>query len=192
MNADDDVTVMLQSISSGKREAFDRLLAVVYPELKQIANARMRDQYSGQTLSPTGLLHEAYLKMVRYQEVDWKGRAHFFGAAAGTMRRILIDRARAKATDKRSFERVTLVGGEGEAADVSLGGDLSSEQLLELDEALTRLAAQRPRWVKMIECRYFAGLTIQETALVLDVSHGTVSNDWQLARAWLHRELTQE
>lgn len=190
--ANEDVTRLLEDVSAGREDAFDRLLARVYPELKQIANARIRDQHKAQTLNPTGLVHEAYLRMVRYQDVDWKGRAHFFGAAASTMRRVLIDRARAKAADKRSGERVTLVGpGDDPDAQFVPGGNagLSMEQLIELDDALQRLASIRPRWVRMIECRYFAGLTIEETAEVLGVSHGTVSNDWQMARAWLHREM---
>jgi RNA polymerase sigma factor (TIGR02999 family) len=189
----DDITRLLHEIRSGRQESFDRLIARVYPELKQIANARIRDQHNAQTLNPTGLLHEAYLRMVRYQDVDWKGRAHFFGAAASTMRRVLIDRARAKASEKRSAERVTLVGQSGDEpdGDFAPGGDagLTMEQMIELDDALNRLAEHRPRWVRMIECRYFGGLTIEETAEVLGVSHGTVSSDWQVARAWLRREL---
>lgn len=190
--ANEDVTRLLMDVSAGREDAFDRLLARVYPELKQIANARIRDQHKAQTLNPTGLVHEAYLRMVRYQDVDWKGRAHFFGAAASTMRRVLIDRARAKAADKRSGDRVTLVGPGDDAEEQFVPGGnagLSMEQLLELDDALQRLSTIRPRWVRMIECRYFAGLTIEETAEVLGVSHGTVSNDWQMARAWLHREM---
>ncbi len=192
----EDVTHLLKELGDGNRVAFDRLLARVYPELKQIANARLRDQHSAQTLNPTGLVHEAYIRMVRYQDVDWRGRAHFFGAVAGTMRRVLIDRARAKSADKRSGDRVTLVGpGEDDAEFEFASGastGLTMEELLELDDALERLSAHRPRWVKMIECRYFAGLTIDETAEVLGVSKGTVSNDWQVARAWLHRELNPD
>lgn len=187
-----DITHLLQEISSGRQDSFDRLIARVYPELKQIANARIRDQHNPQTLNPTGLLHEAYLRMVRYQDVDWKGRAHFFGAAASTMRRVLIDRARAKSSEKRSADRVTLVGGSDDSGfGFAVEGEagLSMEQMIELDDALKRLAEHRPRWVRVIECRYFGGLTIEETAEVLGVSHGTVSSDWQVARAWLRREL---
>ena len=191
--AQEDVTQLLNELSSGRRDAFDQLLVKVYPELKQIANARLRDQHKAQTLNPTGLVHEAYLRMVRYQDVDWKGRAHFFGAVANTMRRVLIDRARAKSAEKRNADRVTLVGPGADESEYEFApggsGGLTMEQMLELDDALNRLAEHRPRWVKMIECRYFAGLTIEETAEVLGVSHGTVSNDWQVARAWLHREL---
>lgn len=189
MTARQDVTRLLLDVGEGKRDAFDKLLSAVYPELEKIAAARLRDQYAGQTLNATDLLHEAYLKMVRYQEVDWKGRAHFFGSAAGTMRRILIDRARAKSAGKRSFDRVTLIGSDGVGVDAPMSGELTTEQLLDLDDALQRLTEHRPRWVKIIECRYFAGMTIEETALVTGVSHATVSSDWQLARAWLQNEL---
>ena len=181
--ADVDVTGLLQEVERGDRRAFDRLLVKVYPSLKEIAHARMREQRAGHTLNTTGLVHEAYLKLVRYQDVEWQGRAHFFGAAAQTMRRILVDHARAKNADKRKGEHVSLTQAGGKAADISL------ERLLDIDDALERLSAQRPRWVRVVECRYFAGMTIQETAEALGVSHATVSNDWQLARAWLRREL---
>ena len=180
---EEDVTQLLQALGSGQRDAFDRLLAKVYPELRVLARARLRSERVGLTLNTTSLVHEAYLKMVRYQEVDWKGRAHFFGAAAQTMRRILVDHARARSAEKRSGEHVSLTQAGADAHDVSL------EQLIELNDALERLAQERPRWVRVVECRYFAGLNIEETAEVLGVSHGTVSNDWRLARAWLKREL---
>ena len=178
-----DVTSLLRALDDGDRHAFDRLLAAVYPSLRQMARAKMRAQRDGHTLNPTGLVHEAYLRLVRYQDVAWDGRAHFFGAAAQTMRRILVDHARAKSTDKRKGEHVTIVTDQNEPADAP-GPDL-----LEIDDALNRLAEERPRWVKVVECRYFAGLTIEETAEALGISHCTVSNDWQMARAWLKREL---
>ena len=180
---DADVTRLLLNLENGDPTAFDRLLAAVYPELRQMARAKMRNQRGGHTLNPTGLVHEAYLRLVRYQDVEWNGRAHFFGAAAQTMRRILVDHARAKATDKGKGDHVTIVRDEIEPA-AAPGADL-----LDIDDALTRLAEERPRWVKVVECRYFAGLTIEETAEALGISHGTVSNDWQMARAWLKREL---
>ncbi|NNF59571.1 MAG: sigma-70 family RNA polymerase sigma factor [Rhodothermaceae bacterium] len=179
-----DVTMLLEDVEAGRAGAFDRLLAQVYPALRQMARAKLRDQRAGHTLNPTGLVHEAYLRLVRYQDVSWKGRAHFFGAAAQTMRRILVDHARKKSADKRKGEHVSLTQADGAATDVSF------DQLLEIDSALERLAEERPRWVRVVECRYFAGLTLEETAEALDISHGTVSNDWRLARAWLRRELT--
>lgn len=179
---EEDVTQLLMALEEGRREAFDRLLIKVYPALREMAQAKLRGMRSGATLNATGLVHEAYLKLVRYQDINWKGRAHFFGAAAQTMRRILVDYARAKSAKKRSGERVSLTQANP-ASDVSL------DRLIEIDDALKRLAESRPRWVKVVECRYFAGLNIEETAEVLDISHGTVSNDWRMARAWLKREL---
>ena len=179
-----DVTMLLEDVEAGRAGAFDRLLVQVYPALLQMARAKLRDQRAGHTLNPTGLVHEAYLRLVRYQEVSWKGRAHFFGAAAQTMRRILVDHARKKSADKRRGEHVSLT----QAGEATL--EVSFDELLEIDSALERLAEERPRWVRVVECRYFAGLTLEETAEALDVSHGTVSNDWRLARAWLRRELT--
>lgn len=177
-----DVTQLLREVEHGRRDAFDRLLVKVYPALREIAHARLRNHRAGETLNTTGLVHEAYLKLVRYQDVSWKGRAHFFGAAAQTMRRILVDHARAKASEKRSGQQVGLTHA-GAAASVSM------DRLLEIDDALSRLEQRRPRWVRIIECRYFAGLTIEETAEALGISHGTVSSDWRMARAWLMREL---
>lgn len=179
-----ELTQLILALEEGEREAFDRVLERVYPDLRAIAHARMRDQRAGHTLNTTGLVHEAYLKLVRYQDVSWKGRAHFFGAAARTMRRILVDHARARDAQKRKGEHVTLSQAGGVEEDMSL------DQLIELDDALTRLAEERPRWARVVECRYFAGLTIEETAEVLGISHGTVSNDWRMARAWLKRILS--
>lgn len=179
-----DVTQLLIQLDNGDREAFDHLIALVYPSLQQIARAQLRGRRAGETVNTTGLVHEAYLKLVRYEDVTWKGRAHFFGAAAQTMRRILIDFARARLADKREGERVT----------VTLSGiesNISLERLIEIDDALERMNVIRPRWVKIVESRYFAGLSIQETAEVLGISHGTVSNDWRMARAWLLRELSE-
>lgn len=178
-----DVTRLLQELQNGDRSAFDRLLEAVYPALRQMARARMREQRDGHTLNPTGLVHEAYLRLVRYPDVEWEGRAHFFGAAAQTMRRILVDHARAKSADKRKGEHVTIAPDENEPVSTP------EADVLEIDDALRRLAEERPRWVQVVECRYFAGLSIEETAEALGISHGTVSNDWRMARAWLQREL---
>ncbi len=181
-SSQDDITRLLSDVEQGRREAFDRLLEAVYPSLKEIAHARLRNERDGMTLNTTGLVHEAYLRLVRYQNVNWQGRAHFYGAAAQTMRRILVDQARIRSAAKRSGVRVDITVAIAER-------DVSLEQVLEIDDALKRLAEQRPRWVRVVECRYFAGLTLEETADVLGVSHATVSNDWRMARAWLQREL---
>lgn len=179
---DVNITQLLVDVEAKRPGAFDKLLVQVYPELKKMAQAKLRDQRKGHTLRTTDLVHEAYLKLVRYQDIDWKGRAHFFGAAANTMRRILTDHARYKSANKRQGEEVGLTLAGSSAA-------VSMDHLIELDDALTRLESERPRWVKVVECRYFAGLSIEETAAYLDISHGTVSNDWRMARAWLKREL---
>ena len=185
--AEPDLTVLLQDLESGRDGAFERLLAEVYPALREMARGKLRDQRADHTLNPTGLVHEAYLRLVRYQDVSYEGRAHFFGAAAQTMRRVLVDHARKKTADKREGQRVGLTEAgalSGPEAGVSL------DEVLAIDGALGRLEAERPRWVRIVECRYFAGLTLDETAEALGVSHATVSNDWRLARAWLHRELS--
>ena len=179
---EEDITQLLLDVEAKQDGAFDQLLVKVYPALQQMAHARLRDQRRDITLRTTDLVHEAYLKLVRYQDVNWKGRAHFFGAAAQTMRRILVDHARAKSANKRSGEKVGLTLAGAEAA-------VSMDRLIEVDDALKRLEKLRPRWVQVVECRYFAGLNIEETAEFLDISHGTVSNDWKMARAWLKREL---
>ena len=180
-----DVTRLLEDVDAGHDGAFDRLLAEVYPALREMARAKLRDQREGHTLNPTGLVHEAYLRLVRYPDVNWKGRAHFFGAAAQTMRRVLVDHARKKSAARRKGEHVSLT-----QAGASAEGEVALDEVLSIDDALTRMAEERPRWVRVVECRYFAGLTLDETAEALRVSHATVSNDWRLARAWLHRELT--
>ena len=179
---ENDITQLLLDVEAKRDNAFDKLLQVVYPALRDIASARLRDQAKNITLQSTDLVHEAYLKLVRYQDVKWKGRTHFFGAAAQTMRRILVDHARSKAANKRSGEQVGLTMAGAKAA-------VSIDKLIEIDDALQRLEEIRPRWVKVVECRYFSGLNIEETAEFLGISHGTVSNDWRMARAWLKREL---
>ncbi|MFK7847013.1 MAG: ECF-type sigma factor [Rhodothermales bacterium] len=179
---EEDITQLLLDVEARQEKAFDKLLEIVYPALRDIAQARLRDQPKNITLQSTDLVHEAYLKLVRYQDVKWKGRTHFFGAAAQTMRRILVDRARSKAADKRSGEEVGLTMAGAQAS-------VSIDELIEIDDALKRLEEIRPRWVRVVECRYFSGLNIEETAEFLSISHGTVSNDWRMARAWLKREL---
>jgi RNA polymerase sigma-70 factor (ECF subfamily) len=178
----EDVTLLLQHMEAGQREAFDRLLVKVYDELRVLAKANLRNERAGHTLNTTGLVHEAYLRLVDYRKMSWQNRAHFFGAAARSMRNILIDHARSKSRQKRKGIRVGLTEA-GALAGASL------EQLLDLDDALERLGALGERLVRVVECRYFAGLTIEETAAALGVSHTTVSKDWKLARAWLQREL---
>jgi RNA polymerase sigma factor (TIGR02999 family) len=182
--AEKDVTRLLEALNRGETDAFEDLFAEVYPSLREMAKARLRSQRPGATLNPTALVHEAYVKMVRYQDMEWKGRTYFFGAAARVMRNILVDYARAKGADKRKGIHVSLTQAGLKAETVSL------DTMIEIDRALERLAQERPRWVQVVECRYFSGLTIEETARALDLAESTVSNDWRLARAWLQRELS--
>ena len=179
------VTQLLEKLQSGDRLAFDALLARVYDELRHLAKGQLFNERSDHTLNATGLVHEAYLRLCDQQAIDWKNRAHFFGTASRVMRRILVDYARSKKTKKRDGERVSLTfAGPGDTLQ-----DLSLEQLLDIDAALDGLGALNERWVRVVECRYFSGLTIEETAEALGVSAVTVSKDWRMARAWLQRAL---
>ncbi len=182
----DTVTRLLEAAARGDRPALDRLFELVYPELRRLAN-RVRRGRAGETLSATALAHEAYLKLVGGQPVAWRGRAHFLAVAARAMRQVLVDAARRQLARKR---------GGGARRDVSLddGGvpaPMRSDQLVALDEALTRLAETDPRRAAVVEHRFFAGLTAEETAAVLRVSIATVERDWRTARAWLSVELAE-
>lgn len=180
-----DVTQMLHALEAGDRSGFDNLLARIYDELRVLARAQLRNERADHTLATTDLVHEAYLRLVDHRQMNWKNRAHFFGAAARAMRRVLIDHARAKSAQKRKGELVTLSG---------LGADdqpetASIETLLAIDQALEALEATDARLVRVVEARFFAGLTIRETAEALGISHATVSEDWRIARAWLKKAL---
>ena len=179
------VTQLLADLREGRRDAFDRLLAEVYDELQVLARAQLRNERADHTLNTTALVHEAYLKLVDQRQMDWQNRAHFFGTAARAMRRLLVDYARAKSRQKRKGEHVSLTQAHGAEGT----HDASLEELIEIDTALSKLAELNERYARVVECRYFAGLTIQETAEALGVSHATVSEDWRFARAWLQREL---
>ena len=161
----------------------DVRIKAVYDELRRLAGAHLRRERSDHTLSATALVHEAWLKLAGHQQ-EWQNRSHFFGAASHAMRRILVDYARARSADKRRGERVNLTAVEDE-----LNATPSFDDLLAIDTALDDLARVNERVVRVVECRYFGGLTIPETAEALGVSHTTVSEDWRFARAWLHRAL---
>ena len=178
-----DVTQLLGRVSGGDRAAVDALIEAVYAELRHLASSHLRRERSGHTLSATALVHEAWVRLSDQQQ-PWQGRAHFFGAASNAMRRILIDYARARTAGKRKGERVSLTAVEGE-----LKTEPSFDELLAIDTALGELSQINTRVVRVVECRYFGGLTIPETAEALGVSHTTVSEDWRFARAWLHRAL---
>jgi RNA polymerase sigma factor (TIGR02999 family) len=180
----DDVTELLQAWNRGDAAARDRLMAVVYDELRHRAAAHLRRERPGHTLQPTALVNEAYLRLVG-QRAAWKNRGQFFGVAAEIMRRILVDRARARRAAKRSgqWSRVTL--------DPSLSVVRQDDvDVLDLDAALTRLAALDSRKSRIAELRFFAGLSLEETGDALGVSLATVERDWQAARAWLFKELS--
>ena len=182
---DADVSGLLQAWSRGDVKARDRLLTVVYEELRRRAAAYMRRERVGHTLEPTALVHEAYLRLVRKDRVAWQNRAHFFGVASQMMRRILVDRARARNMAKRSgrWGRVTL--------DMDAVHSQALEvDVLDLDQALSELARFDPRKSQVAELRFFGGLSLGETGQVLDLSVATMEREWQAARAWLYARLT--
>ena len=180
--ASGDITGLLRAWRGGSAEARERLVELVYLDLKKMAGSYLRGERRGGTLDATGLVHEAYLRLVPQTRVDWRDRAHFFGLASTCMRRVLVDRVRARSAAKRSAEDYVLT-------DAPLAGGISPEQLLDLDRALERLAAQHPRLAQVVEMRWFAGLELAEIAAILGVSERTLKRDWAFARAWLLREL---
>jgi RNA polymerase sigma factor (TIGR02999 family) len=162
----------------------ERLIPMVYDELRVLAASQLRRERGEHTLSPTALVHEAFFRLVDQRSVSWQGRSHFFGVAAQAMRRILVDHARKRRAAKRSrHQQVTLDSDAGNAADAD------SEELLGVDEALERLATQDPRQAQLVELRYFAGFSIEEVAELMQISPATVKREWAFARAWLQREL---
>jgi len=186
-----DVTALLRAWDQGEETALDELLPLVYGELRRQAERAMRAQPAGHTLQPTALVHEAYLRLVDGPEREWQSRAHFFGVAARTMRSVLVDHARAHKAAKRGGGGAALTLGAAEAAGVgsSRTGESGQVDVEALDAALTGLAALDPRQARVVELRYFGGLSIEETAEVLGVSHATVEREWRTARLWLRREL---
>ena len=185
MDEKGDVTRLLAAIAGGDRAAWDERFPLVYERLRAIAHRQLRGERDGHSLATTDLVHEAYFTLVGMDGVGWADRAHFLGVAARAMRRLLIDYARARATQKRG-------GGRHQAAlDLdALPAHAPDEQILALDEALRRLEQHNERYGRIVECRYFAGMSIEETATVLRISPATVKRDWMVARAWLHRELS--
>jgi RNA polymerase sigma factor (TIGR02999 family) len=185
-----DVTRMLANWSNGDQSALEALLPLVYDELRRQAAAYLRREAPGHTLQPTALVNEAFLRMINQTAVTWQNRAHFFGAAANLMRQILIQHARAKHADKRGGDAQKLY-----LADLSgLADNLTKEQnldLIALDDALNDLARVAPQQSRVVELRYFGGLSIEETAEVLGISPATVKREWTMAKAWLHREISK-
>lgn len=179
-----DVTRLLVRLRGGEETALDELLPTVYDSLRRIAHNQLRGERSDHTLQTTELVHEAYMKLVDHHAVDWRDRQHFFAVAARAMRQVLVDYARRQTAKKR---------GGGAAAvpldRVTLRCDTGPADLLALDDALDRLAQHDERMAQVVECRFFGGYTIQETADVLDVSTSTVKRDWRTAQAWLNRAM---
>jgi len=180
------ITALLQAWGRGDASAQDALLPAVYGELHRQAERYMRGQPAGHTLQATGLVHEAYLKLVDHTKVEWQSRAHFFGVAAKAMRSILIDHARAHRAAKRGAGAVRVTLGTGR----DIPDKTPDVDVLELDEALQRLAELDPERARLVELRYFGGLSIEEAAEVLEVSPATLKRHWNTARAWLRRELS--
>jgi len=182
-----EVTQLLVAWGAGDRLAGERLLPAVYAELRRQAARAMRRESSEHTLQATALVHEAYLRLVDQRRAVWRGRAHFFGVAAQVMRRILVDHARERHAAKRGggVRQLTLGGADAAGPDAGQGVDV-----LALHEALERLAALDSDQARIVELRYFGGLSIEETAEALDVSPATVKREWAVARAWLRRELS--
>src|SRR4051812_683879 len=184
-----DVTRLLSGMQDGEPTAADKMHPLVYAELRQLARAKMAREKPGQTLQPTALVHEAWLRLVDADgQARFENRAHFFGAAAEAMRRILIERARRKMAVRHGAgqERV-------DVEDVAIvAPKMKDDELLALDEALDRLAVHDARKAELVKLRYFAGLKIEEVAEVLGVSTPTVKRDWVYARAWLFREISRE
>lgn len=182
----DDITGLLMAWGGGDKAALDRLMPLVYQELRRLARRQMRRERQGDTLQTTALVNEAYLRLVDYQRVQARDRNHFLAIAAQAMRRILIERARSRQSNKRGSnpQRISL----DEIAEVA---DARAADLLALDEALQALSTIDPRKAQLVELRYFGGLTIEETANVLGVSTPTVERDWHTARIWLYREISQ-
>ncbi len=177
------ITDLLLEIQQGNAGAYDALLPLVYDELRQMAARSMQRERDGHTLQPTALVHEAFLRLVDQRSANFEGRRHFFAVAATLMRRILVDHARRTQADKRGYRMVVPLR-EGMDAAVE-----ETHEVIEIDGALQQLAALDPRQAQVVELRYFAGLSVEETAGVLGVSERTVKRDWAVARAFLHRAL---
>jgi RNA polymerase sigma factor (TIGR02999 family) len=184
---DGDITLVLGRIDQGDPTAGEQLLPLVYDELRRLAAAKMAREAAGHTLQPTALVHEAWIRLDGGRQLTWANRAHFFAAAAECMRRILIDRARSKRAVRHG-------GGLGRVSADSTGFDLASpeeddEELLLLNEALEALAAVDPRKAELVKQKYFVGLTLEDAADLLGISHSTAHRDWAYARSWLFHEM---
>ena len=183
-----EVTQILDQIQQGNRAAASELLPLVYAELRRLAVHRMSKEQPGLTLQPTALVHEAYIRLVGDAAVKWDGRAHFFAAAAEAMRRILIENARRR----NSLKQGGNVSQRELADDDAIVIFDNTDELLDLDAALTKLAVTEPELARLVELRYFAGLTVEEAAQAMGISARTVKRNWAFARAWLGREMNSQ
>lgn len=182
-----EVTKLLAEVGLGRSDALDRLLPLIYQELRRIARNQMRGERPGHTLQPTALVHEAFLRLVDQNRADWRNRAQFFGVAAQLMRRILVDHARRRHAAKRGIA-VTL----NEAIGQRKAGADQTEEILAVDQALARLGELDPRQARIVELRYFGGLSVEETAEAIGIATRTVKLDWAMAKGWLKSQLSKE
>lgn len=182
------VTQILQAAEAGDPQAAAELLPLVYDELRRLAHGYMARETPGQTLQPTALVHEAYVRLVGRDDISWESRGHFFAAAARAMRQTLVNRAKRHRAAKHGGDRRRVSLDEAELVD----DRWTADQIEALDEALERLEQLDPRKAKVVMLRFFAGLTIEETAQALGISPTTVKDDWQFARTWLYKEMTRQ
>ncbi len=180
-----EVTVLLRELSGGNREALEELVPMVYEQLRAIARHQMAREDEGHTLDATAVVHEAYLRIAQLNRIDWQDRAHFFAIASRAIRRVLVDHAVRRNAQKRGGNRQRI-----DLGDIALFDDDDTDAVLALNQALDRLEQLEPRQVRVVECRFFGGMSIEETSAALDISKATVKRDWLLARAWLNRELS--
>ncbi|HZE70489.1 MAG TPA: sigma-70 family RNA polymerase sigma factor [Pyrinomonadaceae bacterium] len=187
MNQSHEITKLLRDWSDGDRSAFNELMPLVYGELHRQAARYLRNERRCHTLQTTALIHEAYLRLVDQTDINWQGRTQFFAVAAQVMRHILVDHARAKRREKRGGDAVRVPFEEA----ITITVDEQDVDLNALDEALNRLAKIDEQQVRLVELRYFSGLSLEAVASALKISRATAARDWNMARAWLHRELTR-
>jgi len=180
-----EVTVLLKQLAGGDREALGDLVPLVYDQLKVIARRQMANEPAGHTLNATAVIHEAYLRIAELERIQWGDRAHFFAVASQAMRRVLVNHANRRKTLKRGGDRRRV-----ELTELADADGLDAMMMMALDRALNRLEAVDERQVRVVECRFFGAMSIEETAAALNVSVATVKRDWAMARAWLNRELS--
>ena len=183
----DQVTMILSAIENGERVSSEELLPLVYDELRKLARSRMASQPAGQTLQATALVHEAYVRLAKSDSEGWDGKGHFFAAAAESMRRIVIDNIRRKATKKHGGEYQKV-----ELDEFQVEGVADDDQLLAVNDALDRLEGSNPEAAKLVKLRFFAGLTLAEASMAMGLSERTAKRRWAFARAWLYREIKKD